>query len=314
MIWGFRDGVAAVRRRLVRTHLWVWILSGMFLALRYYQLRPFMNADHWYFTLLHKVTLVGLVKSFFAMLYGSTCPLQISPLLGLAATFLLYIGLKRYFRFTLFILLWIVIAPAFQYPDPGIFFHRLHLASFGAAAALGFILVFCLGGIQDLKRRSRAILVLDWVVVVSVMYWVFELLWVGWVDYVYQQNLTHNMRLYAALVAAIGVLLRCIVTRHPTPRLARTPLRALSAGLFLLILGWYIAMFLARIEVCLEESRRMALIPKAIVAARSVVPEKTLMFFHWFLLIILISNIVFFLNLSILYLFFLILFLNLYQK
>jgi len=285
LLWGTRLGAGAVKRRLIRLHLPLWVLSGTYIVIRFYVLIVLglrSPAEGMYLQNIQNLTAAMVTGRLASIVYATVCPLQLSPVLCLAALFLLYFGFRANWRFTLFILLWIVITPALSYPEQvgcgG--FHRVFLASFGAAGVLGYLLVFCLGGALDTKRQSgpRSLLIsgLDWVIVVSIVYWVFELCRIGWGEMFGGSGLTHHLRFYAAQMAAIAVILRCAVSKSLLPRLSQTPLRFLSAGLALTILGWYVAGFSNALAVFTAHSDRVARLPKAVISAQPEMADNTL--------------------------------------
>jgi len=197
-----------------------------------------------------------------------------------AAAFLLFVGLKSDWRFSLFLLIWMIAAPALNYLQEQVWFHRVYLASFGAAGLLGYLIVFCLGALLDTKRHPRPtsglVRVLDWVVVLSIIYWVFELFRAGWVEFFSQERVAGHARLYAALIIVLALVLRSAITKSLLPRLSRLPLKAMSAGLIVLILGWYILGFLELFAMSVFESDDVSRLPEAVHAAQADVPDNTL--------------------------------------
>lgn len=172
LLWGMKEGFAEVKKRLIRAHLPLWAISTLFLSLRFYQLR---DLNSLYIVQFEGLTISLAAKRFLPFLYGMVAPFQLSPLLGLGVVFLLYLGFKKDWRFTLFLLLWVVIGPAFSYMDPDIVLsHRFVLGSFGAAGLLGYSLTTCLAGLLDTQHRPRArhllISFLDWAAVLLVWY------------------------------------------------------------------------------------------------------------------------------------------------
>ena len=278
LLWGMKEGFSEVRKRLIRAHLPLWVISTLFLLLRFYQLR---DLDSLYMKQVEALTISVVATRFLPFLYGMVVPFQLSPLLGLGVVFLLYLGFKRDWRFTLFLLLWVIIGPAFSYMDPAIVLsHRFVLGSFGAAGLLGYLLTTCLSGILETQDRPRArhllIAFLDWIAVLSICYWVFEVFRLGWAAFFQQEGLTYNLRFYAAPIALGAVALRCALSRNLTPKLRKAPLRFLSIGLLALFFIWYIAAFSHLLTFFIDEANDIERIPKALLAARPEVPDDSL--------------------------------------
>ena len=275
-IWWPKEGFARVKRRVLRCHLPLWIIALVFLGLRFYQLSQVGDQASWYLGAVKSLTVTQAIVNLIPIVYATVCPLQLSPVLSLAAAFLLYFGFKHQWRFTLFLLLFTLVAPALSYPQTLVMSRRVYLASLGTAGLLAFLLISCLGGLLDRKRRPAVVSFLDWVVVGSMGYWVFELLRVGWLGFFCETGLTYNLRFYAAALAGVGVLLRCIISKSALPKLSKAPLVSLSVGLISLIMVFYAAGFLKVLSISITECDEVSRIPRAIVAAQPDVPDDAL--------------------------------------
>jgi len=275
-LWGTRLGFAAVKRRVLSRHLPLWVITGLFLMLRVYQLSQIGDQADWYLDAATGLTVLTLVKRMVPVFYAMICPLQLSPTLVLVAIALLYSGVRKNLRFTIFLVLYTLIAPIMSYPQTDILSRRVYLASFGVAGLIGFLLVSCLESLLDMKRRSRLVSLLDWVFVVSIWYWVFELLRIGWADFFCQEPLAHHFRFYASIVAGASLVARWIVSRSRRPLLSRVPLTGLSVGLFGLILAFYGVAFLRVLDISKAECAEVAEIPRAIVRAQPEMPDNSM--------------------------------------
>ncbi len=275
-IWWPKEGFARVKRRVLKCHLPLWIITLLFVGLRFYQLSQVSDQASWYLEAVNRLTVWQAIVKLVPIVYVTVCPLQLSPALSLAAAFLLYFGFKHQWRFTLFLLLFIVVAPALSYPQIHVTCPRVYLASLGTAGLLAFLLISCLGGLLDRKSRSAVVSFLDWVVVGSIGYWVFELLRLGWLGFFSEVGRTHNLRFYAAALAGVGVLLRCIISKSALPKLSKAPLVTLSVGLISLIVAFYAAGFLKVLSISIAGCDEVSRIPRAIVATQPDVPDNAL--------------------------------------
>jgi len=278
LLWGMKEGLPEVKKRLLKAHLPLWLISIGFLAVQFHQLR---NLDSLYMAQAKGLTMLLVAKSFLPFLYGMVVPFQLSPLLGLGVLFLLYLGFKRDWRFTLFLLLWAIIGPAFSYIAPALVLsHRFVIGSFGAAGLIGYLLSTCLGGVLSIQRRPRTrhplIAFLDWTAVISVCYWVLEVFRLSWAGFFQQEGLTYHLRFYAAPIALGAVALRCVLSRSLVPELRKAPLRFLSAGLLALFFIWYIAAFSHLLTFFIDEADDIERIPKALKTAKPAVPDDSL--------------------------------------
>ncbi len=280
LLWGPKHGRSSVKRALLRLHLPLWLMTGMFLALRCYLLSRLSGEADWYLNGVRTLTITKAAEAMICLVYGGIFPLQLSPALITASLLLLYFGFRSNWRFSLFLLIWIVIAPSLSYAHAELWWHRLYLFTFGAAAFIGYILVFCLGGLLDSKRHSeqlsRILSVLDWAIAILIGYWVFELLRMGWADMFLGESLNERLRFVAAAIVAIAVVLRSIVSKNITPRLSKQPLRFISVGLVALIIGTYGAGFVSLLGMNVARSDEMEMIPKAVVKVQPQVPDNTL--------------------------------------
>ncbi len=280
LFWGWKDGWAAVKERIVKSHLWLWAITMVFGCLKTYQLSKLAGQTSWGYGDLSSLTAVAVIKRFIPLFYGTTCPLQLSPALGVAALLLLCLSLKADWRLGLFLLIWVIVAPGLSYPQELVWCHRVYLASFGTAGLLGYLTVSCLGAALDTKRHSSRASVLisflDWVVMISTSYWVFELFRASWVEFFSGEALINHPRFWAASITAIALVLRCAVSKSLLPKISRVPLKALSAGLIVLIVGWYASGFLRLMAMSVTESDDAAKLPEAIATVRGEVPDNTL--------------------------------------
>ena len=277
-LWGLKEGFAEVKKKVLKCHLPLWIITALFVALRLYQLSLYGRPSGSFLNAVESLTIVTLMSKLIPIVYATLCPLQLSPALSIAALLLLYFGFKGNWRFTLFLLLFTLTAPAFSYPQTVLAFRRIYLTSFGTAGLLAFVLVYCLGGLLDTKKRSGVCSVLDWVVVVSIWLWVLDLLRVGWAEFFKEESPTFHLRWYAALIAASAIILRWVIASPRTrfPKLSELPLKSLSIGLAALIVSFFAAGFLNMLSITYAECDQTAVIPTAIVAARPSVPANPL--------------------------------------
>jgi len=277
LFWGLKDGWAAIKRHIVKAHLWLWVITIIFGCLKIYQLSRLTG---WSYGDLSGLTAAAVMKRFIPLFYGTTCPLQLSPALSVAALVLLAVSLKSDWRLGLFLVIWVIVAPALSYPQELVYCYRVYLASFGTAGLLGYLTVSCLGAALDAERRSSraSVLVsfLDWVVVISISYWVFELFRASWVEFFSQQPVINHPRFWVASITAIALLCRCAISKSVLPKVSRVPLKALSVGLIVLIVGFYAGGFLKVMAASVAESDDAAKLPEAIIAVKPQVPDNTL--------------------------------------
>jgi len=282
LLWGAKRGWSSVKRTMLRIHLPLWLITGMILALRCCILSRLSGEADWYLNEIKTLTITKAAGTMICLFYGGIFPLRLSPALVICGLLLFYFGFRSNWRFSLFLLIWIVIAPALSYAHDAVLWHRLYLFTFGAAALISYVLVFCLGGFLDTKqhseRLSRILFVLDWTAAISIGYWVFELLRMGWADMFHGESLSVHLRFVAAPIAAIAIILRSIVSKNLTPRFSRRPLRFISAGLVVMIIGAYVAGFVNLLGMNVARSDEMEMIPRAIVKVQPQVPDNTLIF------------------------------------
>ena len=153
LLWGLEDGWAAVKGRIVRLHLWLWVLSASCVGLNIYQMGRFGG---WYPWDVQSLTVPALMRRTVPVVYGTVSPLQLSPALCVAGVFVLLVGLKSNWRFGLFLLIWMTVAPALNYLQELVWFHRVYLASFGSAGLLSYLTVVCLGAMLDTRRHTSS--------------------------------------------------------------------------------------------------------------------------------------------------------------
>ncbi len=276
LLWGLGGGYVALKKRLIRAHLPLWIISVMYLGLRSYQFVTVDSAAGAYLTAAKGLTAATAAEKVIPIVYGIIRPLQLSPALCLAAVLLLCFGCRAKWRFTLFLLLWVAITPVLNYAQSYVQPGRVYLASFGMAGLLSH-LSLCLGGILDPKRRRPPAVLLEWLTVIAIGYWVFELLNMGWAELFFGENLEYHYRFYAATVAVIAMGARCAITKSLLPKLSMAPLRFLSAAVLVLIIGFYTGGFLKVFGMFLTESKNVEQIPRAVVAAQPTIPDNVLM-------------------------------------
>lgn len=278
MVWRTGEGFVRVRLRLIKAHLPLWLISAAYLAIRLHQFSQSTEDSAWYLEGIRTLTIPALAKKVVSLVYGTILPLQLSPVLLIAAAALILTSLKGNWRFPVFMVLWVFIGLAMSYPQKHVVCLRVFLASFGSAGLLGYLLIDSLGGIVDDKKRPRPVLVLDWVFATAIIYWAFELLRMGWLDFFHGTSPGIHLRHYAAPIAALALILRFVLTKSYRPRLSRAPLKFLSLGLILVILLAYTAGFSKLLELFVADADMMARVPKAIVAARASIPDNTYLF------------------------------------
>jgi len=276
LLWGIGGGGVVLKKRIIRAHLPLWIISVMYLGLRFYQFMTVGAAARAYLTAAKGLTVTMAAKRVIPIVYEIIRPLQLSPALCLAAIFVLCLTCKAKWRFVLFLLLWVAITPALNYAQSYVQPGRVYLASFGVAGLLGH-LFWCLGAILEPKRRRPLAVLLEWLTVAAIGYWVFELLNMGWAELFFAENLRYHYRFYAAAVAAIAMGAICAISKSLLPKLSLAPLRFLSAALFVLIIAFYIGGSLKVLGMFLTESENVKRIPKAIIAAQPTIPDNVLM-------------------------------------
>ncbi|HUT03256.1 MAG TPA: hypothetical protein VM163_05135 [bacterium] len=276
LLWGIGGEDGALKRRLIRAHLPLWIISATYLGLRFYQFMTVGAAAGTYLTAAKGLTAAMAAKKVIPIIYEIIRPLQLSPALCFAAILLLCLTCKANWRFVLFLLLWVAITPALNYAQPYVQPGRVYFASFGMAGLLGH-LSLSLGGILEPKRRRPLAGLLEWLTVIAIGYWVFELLNMGWAELFFGENLKYHFRFYAAAVAVVAIGAICAITKSLVPRLSMVPLRFLSAAVFALIIAFYIAGFLKMFGMFLTESENVKRIPKAVIAAQPTIPDNVLM-------------------------------------
>ncbi len=278
LVWKAEPDLKRAIKRVFRLHLPLWALMLGFLGLKAMVFSTF-DPHHPYLLILKSLTLSAVLAKIPAIVYTSVFPLKFSPILCAAAAYvLLYVGRKANWRFLLFVILWIVITPAFALPLPSFAHHRVFLNSVGLAGLMAYLIVLLPNCFLDTQKRSASASILDWLLSASIIYWVFEIMRAGWIDFFHQDTPAPNVRYYIALVAGIAILTRCAVVRRFRVRLTSAPLKALVLGLILLIIGGYTAGFLKLFALFVDEADEAARLPKAIVAVQPDVPDNTLIF------------------------------------
>jgi len=281
LLWGLGGGRAALKKRLIRAQLPLWTISVMYLGLRFYQFMSVGDAAGAWIITAKGLTVASAAKRMIPIVYGIIRPLQLSPALCVAAFLLLWLGCRAKWRLTLFLLLWTVVTPALNYGLVDVLPRRVYLASFGMAGLLAHLPISCLGGALEHERRRPLVVLLEWVTVIAVGYWVFELLNMGWAELFSGQGLTRHLRFFVAPIAAIALAARCALTRSLRPKLSIAPLRFLSFAVLVLIVGFYAGGFLRAFGMFMDESEQAAQVPKAIVAAQPTVPDNA-----WILIVL----------------------------
>ncbi|MCD6328633.1 hypothetical protein J7M28_13935, partial [bacterium] len=276
LIWWKGHGFGNLFRHLLKINLPLWVVAAAILGLRVFILRNNVVTNHFYFLCVKNLTLWTAIKKLPTIFYTSVFPLEFSPILCAVAAIVLYVAFKTNWRFTLFLVLWVVITPALAFPLPSVAHHRVLLTSLGVAGLMAYILFLLPETILERRKRPALTQVLDWVIAGSVVYWVFEVMREGWTGFFFQGESTTNIRYAIALVAATAVVTRCALCRRLSPKMSRAPLKFLTIGLILLLVGAYTASFLKLFSMFVDEARESARVPKAIVAALPEAPDNTL--------------------------------------